>query len=38
MELGGAEVRRETRWCKVGRVVSDGMVRGIAEALVSDSE
>ena len=38
MELGGAEVRRERRWCRVGSVVSDGTVREIAKALLSDSE
>lgn len=30
IEEGGAEVRRERRWWRVGRVVSEGMVRGIA--------
>jgi hypothetical protein len=30
MEVVGAEVRRERSWRRVGRVVSEGIVRGIA--------
>jgi len=31
MEVVGAEVRRERSWRRVGRVVSEGIVRGIAD-------
>lgn len=35
MEFVGAEVRRERRWRRVDRVVSEGTVRGMAGGSVS---
>lgn len=35
MEAGGAEVRRERSWRRVGRGVSEGRVRGIAGGYVN---